>query len=423
MYVQSFTEKNLKKIFNKKYFKNSVLTEKQEEFSAQILEEALICLQSGFQTTDNPLTSFNLRGKKVFSFKKHCKAEELISLKIALNIKTLSKLKFANRIHIVSCLNLLLSEGVPYGVHRLDIRSFYESFEHSFIIQQIDKLKNLCPITKKLVFQLLECHIDLGGTGLPRGLAVSAVLSEYLMQEFDTNVKNLDEVFFYARYVDDIIIVTSGSENNQEFINKLQCKLPDGLSFHPEKKLQSKISEEVLATKKTQISLLDFEYLGYSFRVDEPLQKSRKRKEDHERKVTIDIAPKKIKKIKFKLSRAFWDFTKHKDWSLLEDRVKFLTNNFSIYNSVTRRKKMAGIYFTHPLISESKSSGLLELDRFLKNAILSTQGRLFSKTSRLLNKAQKRKLLSYTFTHGHHKKTIIYFSTKRINEIQKCWKY
>ncbi|EPM56853.1 phage-related reverse transcriptase/maturase family protein, partial [Pseudomonas syringae pv. actinidiae ICMP 19103] len=41
-----------------------------------------------------------------------------------------------------------------------------------------------------------------------RGLALSATITEIVMQDFDNSIKELDGVFYYGRYVDDIIVVT-----------------------------------------------------------------------------------------------------------------------------------------------------------------------------------------------------------------------
>ncbi|EGH68896.1 hypothetical protein PSYAC_29236, partial [Pseudomonas syringae pv. actinidiae str. M302091] len=40
------------------------------------------------------------------------------------------------------------------------------------------------------------------------GLALSATITEIVMQDFDNSIKELDGVFYYGRYVDDIIVVT-----------------------------------------------------------------------------------------------------------------------------------------------------------------------------------------------------------------------
>ena len=47
------------------------------------------------------------------------------------------------------------------------------------------------------------------GSGVPRGFGVSAYLSELYMREIDNEIKALPDVIYYARYVDDIVIIFS----------------------------------------------------------------------------------------------------------------------------------------------------------------------------------------------------------------------
>src|SRR5699024_10410218 len=43
--------------------------------------------------------------------------------------------------------------------------------------------------------------------GLPRGIGVSAFLSELFMRDIDNQIRNLTDLVYYARYVDDIVAV------------------------------------------------------------------------------------------------------------------------------------------------------------------------------------------------------------------------
>ena len=43
--------------------------------------------------------------------------------------------------------------------------------------------------------------------GIPRGIGISAYLSELYMRDIDIKIKSLEDVIYYARYVDDIIVI------------------------------------------------------------------------------------------------------------------------------------------------------------------------------------------------------------------------
>lgn len=345
--------------------------------------------------------------------------------KLLLNLKRCTSLVADGRSQIVKNLKLLLEEGVPYRIYRLDIRSFFESFQRKHIFDTLSSIKNLSPHSRKLIEALLDAHTSIGGSGVPRGLSISAVLSEILMQEFDQKMRWGSDVFYYSRYVDDIIIVSSAREDETDFLRELRSFLPPGLELNPDKKniaaATARVAKEDCAIAP---NLLQFDYLGYQFLVKNPTKQEAGKTKDGElyRKVHVDIARKKTKRIKTRIVRSFLSHAKSNDWGLLRDRIAFLTQNFSVYNSKAGGKKVAGIYHSYPLISEGAAS-LKDLDRFLRNAILSKKGRVFSMTNTIISAHQKRQLLAYSFVKGHSNRSFIHFSATRISQIQSCWIY
>lgn len=55
-----------------------------------------------------------------------------------------------------------------------------------------------------------------------------------MMQDFDKKISILANVFFYKRYVDDIIIITSGEESEEIIKNTVIELLPKGLILNTE---------------------------------------------------------------------------------------------------------------------------------------------------------------------------------------------
>ena len=86
-------------------------------------------------------------------------------------------------------------------------------------------------------------------------------------------------------------------------------------------------------------NIVNFEYLGYKFIVSNPYKASKSKS----RVVEVDIATKKANKYKLRLSRAFYDFVKTNDWYLLKDRIRYLSNNFRVFNPHIGKTKLAGI--------------------------------------------------------------------------------
>ena len=423
MYDQTFSKKSLERMFQKRDFIGIGTPHDQEIFRENILSLAVDSANISFGKSSNPLIKFRLGGKAVFKF---CQlSDELIARKLCENIKRSFKPTSAGRSQIVMNLRLLLEEGIPFRVYRLDIKSFYESFQPSYLLSAINNLPHLSPHSKTLMQNLLSCHASLGGNGVPRGLSLSAPLSDLLMHDFDKRMQSNEDVFFYSRYVDDIIVITSVRETSTIFVRDVKKLLPPGLSLNRHKRNIESAHKQVNPKKSSDLNdipLFSFDYLGYAFLVREPQKDSKiNRSGDHYRSVAVDVAAKKVTRFKTRIARSFIDFSKTGNFGLLKDRIKFLTKNFSVYNAKAGGKKIAGIFHSYPLISND-ANALKNLDYFLKNAVLSKSGRIFSQSSLMLSARQKRELLAHSFVRGYAERQFVYFSGPRLKEIQACWK-
>jgi len=422
MYDQSFCKKTLESVLQKHDFRGIAATD-QKAFREDQIAKAANSVATEFGAPSNPLKSFQLKGKTVYGISKL--ADELVARKLSENLRRAVKTTSKGRTQIVAGLHLLLEEGVPYRVYRLDVKSFYESFDHTSILLTVNNLPRLSPHSKSLLASILKNHAGIGGHGVPRGLSLSAVLADLMMREFDADILRAGDVYYYSRYVDDIIIVTSGRENKKSFTRWVAKKLPVGLKLNPEKRDISEAPQRVtpLKTAAAPTQLFRFDYLGYAFSTHEPdFDPKIKQPGAHSRKVVVDIAAGKVKKFKTRIVRSFADYLKNHDWQLLLDRMKFLTQNFSVYNVKAGGKKLAGVFHSYPQISDD-AKGFKDLDLFLRNAVLSKTGRLFEKSALILTAQQRRSLLSQSFERGHREKTFVHFSAVRISEIQKCWLY
>ncbi|MEB2626717.1 antiviral reverse transcriptase Drt3a, partial [Pseudomonas sp. YuFO8] len=183
-----------------------------------------------------------VKNKTIYRIKNF--SDELILRKINKNIQRNIKLPNASRDSIIANIKNILSEGVSYKIYRLDVKSFYESFLTEDVISIISKIQRLSPTTKKMVKDILNHHTNSGGLGVPRGLALSATLSEIMMLPFDKEVCSQPGVFFYSRYVDDIIIISSGNEDGAKFIKLISKLLPKGLQLNEQKTRVRRASQD-----------------------------------------------------------------------------------------------------------------------------------------------------------------------------------
>jgi hypothetical protein len=271
----------------------------------------------------------------------------------------------------------------------------------------------------------LEHHQTLGFPGLPRGIALSAVIAELVMRDFDIAASTYPGIYFYSRFVDDIIIITSGLEPQKPFLRAIKKLLPNGLCLN-----QSKLSVEtaencVIPAKQTTSPhppVLTFEFLGYKFIIREPIL-SKKNPGMHFRDVQLDIADSKVKRIKTRIIRSLIHYNRDRNFDLLHQRIKYLTSNFSVFEPDRQQRRLAGIYHNYWLIDADRSTALTELDHFLRKALISSDGEIFEQFFSRTSDKQRRQLMQNSFCNGFNQKIYLHFSKNDLTNIQRCWKY
>lgn len=408
MFDQSFTIRNISRQLRKSDFvshnelrldaKKKLTVERAVEFS----------LTSHFIEED--FREKKVKGKPVYQLADFYK--ELVQRKVNSNVKRFFRIKQNDRDVIVNQLTSLLKEQIPYHVHRLDIRRFYESIDLQTINQALSKEPTLSYRTKNFIINFVRAFQSTNNTGLPRGIALSASLSELIMRDFDNTVIEHKDVFYYARYVDDIVIVTSTKEGN-DFVNFLETLLPTNLYFNTRQ--DGKGKRELIKTVQPK-SDQSFSYLGYKFIV-----KKEKKSTKTDRKVTVDISNSKTKKIKTRLIKSFAYYQRFGDFRLLQDRVRLLTSNFSLLDKKKEVHVMSGIYYNYKRVDFEESISLVELDSALRNIIFRDKNFVGNNTYKL-NKKQKRELLRNSFKNGFVQRKRVYFSPTRQQKLQRTWR-
>lgn len=421
MYDQSFNANSLARELRKSDFiKNKRL--RDPKFREAQIELAVQRAVTGFQH-HTLLSASDLKGKPVFSIKSF--ADELVLRKISRNIIRISRIKYPNRDQLVSNIKNMISEGVSYRVYRLDLKSFYESISTELATHSIDQLSHLNIPTRRYVNEILSNHRTQGYPGLPRGLGLSAVLAELILKDFDKMASTINGVYYYGRFVDDILIITSFSGEEKTLISKIKKLLPTGLLLNSSKQSIEFAKNNVDPFKPPASAkrVLNFEFLGYKFTVYEPIQEKKNKPGSHFRDVCLDIADSKVNKIKTRIVRSLLAFIENKDYDLLELRLKYLTSNFSVTDAERQQKRLAGIYHNYWLTDPDRSSALPILDSFLRKAIISSNGIVFEKFFISSTHLQRRGLLKNSFTRGFKNKTYLHFPKEVLSDIQRCWDY
>ena len=262
------------------------------------------------------------------------------------------------------------------------------------------------------------------GVGLPRGLEFSPSLAELILQDFDNKVRVQDDIFFYSRYVDDILIISSGFEDRKKFLKSIKSFLPNELSFNYNKQKIIDVSQRHYRFSEVAV----FDYLGYEYKViDNKIEggnSSNKRNKCKSifREVKVSLSQQKIKKIKTRIYKTIYCYIKTGDYRLLEDRLSFLTSNRLMKDKKTRKVFATGLYYSNVNI-DSNSDSLKNLDAYLRKLILTTHISSRVTANHTLSSSQKRSLLNYSFEKGFLNNNYRRFSPDRLRSIKDAWRY
>lgn len=426
MLDQSFSLKNFRRLISYKDFGKYKLGNNEAEIIATINE----VVEKTNKTDYNFTTLTQIDDDDNIIYTPTNIEDDFALRKLNDNLKRLYKFKQANRFLIIEQIKSLLLEEVPMSIVKLDIKKFYETINKDKIYKKLIDDPLLSFHSKQILKKFFSLPETLALTGLPRGINISAALSEILMRDFDKKMAQQSGVYFYARYVDDIIIFTF--QNPKEIAEKAS----DILDFETGLKLNKQKTKIIQRQCRCipvctctglcrchsncrctyEVSKIKFfEYLGYRFTFSDIVKYSNK--------LVITLSKNKIKKIKTRIVLSFLDFIKTRDIDLLERRVTFLTSNFIIKRNKKQETLNAGIFYNYPHINEA---GLTELDNltiFLRKTINSQNHSFGNKLNAQITPANRSALSKYSFRAGFTNRRLKYFTPLEINEIKKCWIY
>lgn len=419
MIESPFTIRNLAKFIARNRNDDSSNTKADYESAAS---EILKKIDAGTVFHD-AIKSFSLNNKTVLTYT--TEDAKVASRLIIRNLELNARIKQPNRSEIISALISSLQDGTPYRAHRYDIKSFYESINRAAVLTMLED-ESLCSLRTlkliKILFRALEVE-DI--KGLPRGLDISAYLSEIYLRHFDTKLRRLEHVNFYARFVDDIIVLTS-NDKAEETTTFVKEYLSDDFTLHDDGKrsdIQVSKSEVLGQDKNVREKFELLNYLGYEFKIFNTYLSSSDFRV--KRKVEVEISTNKIKKIKSRLFSSLLSYCSSEkrlsDFKLLEKRLKALTGNYEINSAGTNVIIKTGIYFNYHHRTPKNNCRLTELDRAFRRALFSRAHPLFKKLSASLMPHEKRKLSGFSFVKGYNKITYYSFSYKELVKIRMHW--
>lgn len=244
-----------------------------------------------------------------------------------------------------------------------------------------------------------------------------------MMADFDDKISSLKNVLFYARFVDDIVIISTPSLNRKLLSQHIaQLGLPSKLEFHKtgDKVFFDQIGKSPSESKST----INFDFLGYDFHIEKTESQSGELLTFKRRDVNVLIAPSKVKKIKIRILKSFVAILSsqratEEQIKILNKRIMFLSKNYLLPSSSKEPNIYSGIYHNYSFINNYDQ--LKEIDSFYQNLLFGKTSRLNKRIRRTLPFKTRRGLAKHSFLNGFKNREFCRFSNSDFNEIKKAW--
>lgn len=395
-----------------------LLSEKDRlrEKRIELIEKSIIEVVDSITLKKEKITieEGDIYGKQSYHFENTLE-NLFISKKIQNNIKRLYSVKPSHRNTIIKEIINLLEDKTPKFIVRTDIKSFFESIPQKKLLDKLNNDYLLSVLSKRFVNETIESFNVLteqtdtdSNRGVPRGIGFSAYLAELFMRDIDNYISKFEDVIYYARYVDDIIVIFSPKSQNvsNTYINTYIDKIEKIIKKSGLKLNQSKTKTYNLlsgiktlevesyfedGTPKQQNYSNAIEYLGYAIGSRFLYKDSTKNKTKNE-SIVVDMVLNKKDRYKNKIQKTFDIYEqkqKHnnkKAFKLLRTRIQYLTSNTQLRNN--KENVFIGIFYSNRYINTMSS--LQSLQSYLENLINSAG----------LSPQQKEKLKKFTFQGG-----------------------
>jgi hypothetical protein len=338
------------------------------------------------------------------------------------NIRRIVRVRQTDRNYVVSRLSQLLGNGMPYVVAKYDIRKFYASIDRDELRKTCHRRLSSSGTTRKMLDRYLDDLGASGASGIPAGLALNGTLSEVFLLEMDKVISQSEGVHFYARYVDDIVIVAAPNITDLDLTMRIKDNLPSGLMLNltPDKK-----DFQLLPKKENKGSSnrYNFDYLGYSFTVSQIVSKANHDETLNARKLTIDISKSKIDKRKTRFVLSIKQYLRDGNQDDLLDRFLLINSGYRFYDRSSGRWLSSGMCNSYPLI-DYPSPALLELSSFYHSVFSPKSSNLAARLALAPLTRRNRKRIQYLDLCAHtQRKKYVGFNEQKLAHLTRAWQH
>ncbi len=375
--------------------KESILWHELHTLSLQLENKNINFPIAKIETDDKPIYVLEKRAESFFAIKQ-----------LQHNVRRTFKVKQANRFAIVNQVKVLLKDNFPKVVVRTDIKSFYESIPYDKLISKINDTNLLSFLSKKFISTILNEYYERSGSskkiGLARGVGISAYLAELYMRDIDKKIAALKDVTYFARYVDDIIVVFTPQrlttyQDSQLYVDQIKSAIENGTDL-----LINETKTSVVELVRKDNKDEELEFLGYKFKFNNSEFRQ------------IRLTNNKIKKYKDRIDKTFDSYQQLLPYNaksarrLLIQRINFLTGNTRLENN--KDSILVGVFYSNSLLSNDLED-LIALDIYLQHKISLSIG----------EQKLRERLARFSFKNGFESKKYVSFTGKKKTSLQQVF--
>lgn len=305
---------------------------------------------------------------------------------------------------IVRALKEALGKRYSHAIYRLDITSFFGSIPHAELLKRLRSLKRLDTVTVTLVSRLLEEFAALTGTrvGIPQGVGMSSHLADFYLHEFDRRMKATPGVLFYARYVDDIVLVLEDGAALDAVKGEIKVELQKlALTINV-----AKTEEIITGSNGDYPTGSALEYLGYKFtRANGKLTTG----------LTTNRHQRRMRRLELTL-QSWLDSSpnaahpNHGHDGMLIDRLRYLAGNTKLLNS--KDNVAIGLFFSNSAL-DADATELTDLDVVLEQ--------FRQNHSNKMSERLKKKVQVISFSEMFAQRPFYRFSPRKVQRAIQAW--
>lgn len=277
---------------------------------------------------------FTQQGKKrvVYSYPK-LSCEDILCQYLKRQLDKSFQIRYASRSKIMNILfNILpvVKDMNDFVIIRADFKSFFDCVltEHVYskyiqesLISRADK-----DILEQYVSTFKHCYA---------GLCLSNGMTEIVCRDFDERIKaKLAKVgvFFYERYVDDLLIITNRYISKDDFLQLINTTIREVFG-KCQVKLSTSQGKFSYINRRNMSAISKFNFLGYDFQLSE-VTKTKNNKTYKEIQFKFGITEKKRRKYKGIIEKAFIQYKNDRNMELLRQRIKIYSSRVVIARTI-----------------------------------------------------------------------------------------